>query len=50
MCKNCDEIDNKIDHYRWLASQFDDKRTIQALDKLIQQYEDEKHALHPEQE
>ena len=49
MCEKCVEIDNKVDHYRWLAKQLNDKRTIQGIDELIQQHEAEKRSLHPDQ-
>ena len=49
MCSRCDEIDRKIDHYRWLAKQLNDVRAIQGINELIQQHEAEKRALHPDQ-
>jgi hypothetical protein len=48
MCEKCVEIDRKIDHYRWLANQINDARTVQGLDELIRQLKAEKRALHPE--
>lgn len=48
MCEKCDAIDRKIDHYRWIAGQLNDKRTIEGIDELIRQHEAEKRALHPE--
>ena len=50
MCIKCDEIDRKIDHYRWIAKQLNDHRTSQGIDDLIRQHEAEKLALHPEQQ
>ena len=35
MCEKCVEIDKKISHYKWLAGQMGDKRTLQGIDELI---------------
>ena len=50
MCIKCDEIDRKIDHYRWLPKQLNDNRTLQGIGELIEQHEAEKRSLHPGQE
>jgi hypothetical protein len=50
MCEKCAEIDKMIDHYKWLATYVYDERTAEGINELIQQYEAEKVALHPEQQ
>jgi hypothetical protein len=48
MCEKCFEIDEKIDHYRWLAAYVNDARTAKGIHELIQQQEAEKRTLHPD--
>jgi hypothetical protein len=50
MCEKCVEIDKKIDHYKWLAHQMSDSRTLQGINELIHQHEAQKRSLHPEKE
>lgn len=49
MCEKCIEIDRKIDHYKWIATQVYDGPTRRGIDDLIQQHQAEKRALHPEE-
>jgi hypothetical protein len=48
MCDKCVEIDGKIAHYRWIASQIKDQLTLDGIKKLISELESKKAALHPE--
>ena len=48
MCENCVAIDNKIDHYLWLAAYVGDKRTVGGIKELIEKMREEKAALHQE--
>jgi hypothetical protein len=48
MCEKCDEIDKKIDHCHWLATQVNDERTSKGISEIIRQYELEKTNLHPD--
>ncbi len=50
MCEKCVEIDKKIRHYKWVATQLNDPPTNHGLDELIKRYEAEKSALHREPE
>jgi hypothetical protein len=47
MCKRCDEIDTKIEHYRWLRNAVNDQRTVEHLSAFIVDLEAEKTTLHP---
>ena len=49
MCEKCVEIDQKIDHYRTLATRILDQATIYGVQKLIAELQAQKAALHPEQ-
>jgi hypothetical protein len=46
MCEKRGEIDKKIDHYRWLATEVNDERTSKGISELIRQCELEKADLH----
>jgi hypothetical protein len=48
MCEKCQEIDRKIERYRTLAKQVSDPMTHEEAKKLIDKFEAEKGALHPE--
>jgi hypothetical protein len=48
MCSKCDELHGKIEHYRRLSQLLTDKRTLEGLEALIEKYEADKKALHPE--
>jgi hypothetical protein len=50
MCGKCAELDKKIDHYRWLATNVNDEPTAKGINELIRQHEAEKRCLHPERE
>jgi hypothetical protein len=50
MCKQCAEIDKKIDHYKRLASGMLDQPTLDGIKELIEVMRAQKAALHPEQE
>jgi hypothetical protein len=49
MCDKCVELDKKIEHYRSMASRIDDRPLLDGIAGLIQQMQDKKLALHPEQ-
>ena len=49
MCEKCVEIDGKIEHYRQLSGLITDQPTLDGINRLIEQMEAEKQALHPEQ-
>lgn len=50
MCEKCTSLDAKIEHYKQLSALVYDKPTLDGLAVLIRQHQDEKTALHPEQE
>jgi hypothetical protein len=50
MCDKCDEIDKKTQHYRTLAARIMDQPAIDGINQLIERLQNEKLALHPEQE
>jgi hypothetical protein len=50
MCSRCDDIDNKISHYRRLSEHIDDLKMQEAAAALIASLEAEKLTLHPEEE
>jgi hypothetical protein len=50
MCEKCVEIDKKIYHYKWVAGQMSDGRTLEGINELIEQHEAKKRSLHPEKE
>jgi hypothetical protein len=50
MCEKCDEIDDKIDHYRFMASRITDQPLLDGIKDLIERMQAQKAALHPEQE
>lgn len=47
MCEKCVELDGKISHYRQLATKVIDQPTLDGIQKLIEQMQAEKTALHP---
>jgi hypothetical protein len=49
MCDKCVEMDRKIEHYRSLASQIDDRPLLDAIAGLVKQMQERKAALHPEE-
>jgi len=49
MCEKCKELDDRIGHYRRLATQVSDQATLESIELLIQKSEMDKKALHPDQ-
>jgi hypothetical protein len=49
MCEKCVELDGKIEHYRRMSSRITDQLTRDGIQKLIEQMQARKAALHPEQ-
>lgn len=49
MCEKCDELDQKIAHVRKLANAGLDQVTLERFAGLIEEYEAQKRALHPEE-
>jgi hypothetical protein len=50
MCEQCKQIDDQIARYRRLGAEISDAQTLDAIARLIAEPEDQKRALHPEQE
>jgi hypothetical protein len=50
MCRQCAEIDKKIEHYRLSASCVTDQPLLDGIRDLIERMQAQKAALHPEQE
>jgi hypothetical protein len=50
MCEKCVELDSKIEHYRFMASRITDQSILDGIKQLIERMQDQKAALHPEQE
>jgi hypothetical protein len=50
MCDKCNEINEKIEHYRDIAARLSDPLTIERIAELIAELVAQKAALHPEQE
>jgi hypothetical protein len=48
MCDACDELDEKIEHYKKVRSAMTDQLTIERIKALIAELEAQKAALHPE--
>ena len=49
MCTKCQELEKKIERYRRVVSSINDQPTIDRLNELIKDMEDEKAKLHPDQ-
>lgn len=47
MCNTCDELDEKIGHYKKVVAAMTDQLTIERIKALIAELEAEKAALHP---
>ena len=45
MCEKCAELDSKIAHYRRVALNFADQRTLEGIELLIQKIAADKAAL-----
>jgi hypothetical protein len=50
MCEKCEELDEKIEHYRNLMARVTDRQTSEGIGQLIEDMQAEKAALHPERE
>ena len=48
MCEKCEELDQKIAHVRRLAKAGLDALTLSRFAALIEEYERQKKALHPD--
>jgi hypothetical protein len=48
MCGKCVEIDDKIEHYRSIASRITDQAMLDAIKQLTADLRAQKAALHPE--
>jgi hypothetical protein len=48
MCEKCKELDLKIEHFRSLSSVVTDRMTLNGIGTLIEKYQAEKKALHPD--
>jgi hypothetical protein len=49
MCEQCVKIDNRIAHYREMATYVMDKPTLDGIDLLIAKLESDKAVLHPKE-
>jgi hypothetical protein len=49
MCDQCDQIDEKLQRYRFMARWLNDPTTLKGLRLLTAKSEAEKHALHPDE-
>jgi hypothetical protein len=47
MCEQCVEINRKIDRYRLIASRTTDQTMLDGIEKLIDELQAAKVALHP---
>jgi hypothetical protein len=47
MCDKCGELDNKIEHYGRLVSSITDARTVDGINRLIEEMRVERAGLHP---
>jgi hypothetical protein len=50
MCFKCDQIDDKIARYKWIKEQILDRLALDAIKRLIAGLEQQKAAIHPDQE
>jgi quinolinate synthase len=48
MCEKCAQLDERLQHYRDLADQVNDKFTKEAVERLTEQYTAQKLVMHPE--
>ena len=49
MREKCDEIDRKIEHYRFMATRVTDQPVLDGIKHLIERMQAQKVALHPKQ-
>jgi hypothetical protein len=47
MCERCREIDERVEHYRQLAAGLTDRQSLDAIENIINELQQEKAALHP---
>jgi hypothetical protein len=47
VCWQCEEIDERIAHYRAMTARVTDKRTFEGIDVLVEKMEAQKTALNP---
>jgi hypothetical protein len=50
MCEKCAQLDAKIEHYRRLSFRLTDQRTLEGIEKLIEQMKAQKATIHAEQQ
>jgi hypothetical protein len=48
MCDICDQLDEKIEHYKKVRAAMTDQLAVERITALIAELEAEKTALHPE--
>lgn len=49
MCDVCDQLDEKIEHYKKVMAAMTDQLTIDGITALVAELQAQKAALHPEQ-
>ena len=49
MCDACDQLDEKIEHYKKVMAAMTDQLTIEGITALIAELQAQKAALHPKQ-
>jgi len=49
MCDACDELDEKIEHYKKVKAAMTDQLTIERIAALVAEMEAQMTALHPQQ-
>jgi hypothetical protein len=47
MCAKCDELEGKIEHYRWFTTQALDSLTIDRIKRLIEDLQKVRASMHP---
>jgi hypothetical protein len=50
MCDKCEELDQKIEHYRQIIARVPDPLLAERVGKLIENLQVQKVAFHPEQQ
>jgi hypothetical protein len=50
MCEKCEELDDRIEHYRNLMARVTDRQANEGIGKLIEDMQAQKAALHRERE
>ena len=48
MCDRCEQLDEKIEHYKKVISAMTDQLTIERIAALVQEMQTQKAALHSE--